>query len=64
MTTKTKIVTDWEKVWDRFENWYTSKVEKPCSKCGHTPWADAYEWEEQVKAIQRLVKKYTVLTTN
>lgn len=48
--------TDWEKVWEAFDDWYIEQTkEAHCKLCGHTSTRDAPPWYLQQKKIQQLV---------
>lgn len=49
---------NWKRIWHQFEEWHESEQDKVerCKSCGHKPYCDADDWEEQQKAIRRLVE--------
>jgi hypothetical protein len=58
----TKQALNWEQIWDEIDSWYQerSKVlrrKTKCASCGHSTETDP-EWDEQQKAIQRIVEKH------
>ena len=50
---------DWDKVWDRFEEWvhrFEDQHKIRCKACGSYPMDYSPEWPDQQKAIQRIVE--------
>lgn len=49
------VKINWKKVWDDFDEWCASKEEAPqCKSCGKRDY-EFPDWDEQQKAIQRIV---------
>lgn len=55
----TRSTLDWTKIWAECDAWYEQAchVRKSCKHCGHED-RDYPEWEDQQKAIQRIVNKH------
>lgn len=51
------MAVDWDEVWERFNDWFTSGREK-CSECNGFIYRDRDDWEVQQKAIQNIVESY------
>lgn len=53
---------NWERIWDDFDEWFQAEErrnrERKCSKCGTIPFNIASDWEEQQKAIRRIVEAH------
>lgn len=48
---------DWKQIWNEFDVWYKSHTDLKCKTCGHKTWHAADEWENQQKAIQRIINR-------
>jgi len=52
---------EWDAIWDEFNKWYQASATKHhCADCKqeHILTTEYAEWEDQQKAIQRIVTKH------
>jgi hypothetical protein len=59
---KPKKRLDWRAIWAEFRDWHQDEQEKArsrrCKSCDSVPYCAADDWENQQRAIQRIVEAH------